>query len=273
MATKSAARRTRRAGSGLHDELLQVIAAIRASPDCFPSEILRTRITLATADGARLEIEIDGASAGGVATGVVAGVETGVGGGVAAAARGTPATARPKRAPASRGPSRAPASRERPAGLAPPSPVDALGLNPNAKAAAQNLLAAFPDDVVFTSGRRSIAEQASAMAGNVTKNRRWIEQTYKRTPQRAALQAWVDANPDATSARAIAAGLLSVMDTWTDPQRRAISKHISGDAFDVRPVGGAPGARIKAAIAQLPRLDWHTFSEGGREIWHAQFAA
>lgn len=151
--------------------------------------------------------------------------------------------------------------------------IDDLDLGASAKAAAQLLLKDFPKDVKFTSGRRSIADQAAAIAPNVVKNRKWIEQTYKDTPQRAALQKWVDDHPEAKTASAVAAGLEGVMNGWTETQKRAFSRHITGDAFDVQPVAGPTGDKIKAAIAKLPKLNWSTFSEGGLEIWHAQFDA
>ena len=149
--------------------------------------------------------------------------------------------------------------------------IDDLDLASSAKAGAKKLQEQFPNDVKFTSGRRSIERQASAMAPNIVTNRKWIEQTYKASPQSAALQKWVDENPTTTTAAAIAAGLQSVMSSWTAAQQRNFSRHITGDAFDVQPVPGTQGEKIKQAIANLPKLDWHTFQEGGLEIWHAQF--
>lgn len=105
------------------------------------------------------------------------------------------------------------------------------------------------------------------------KNRRWIEQTYKDTPQRAALQKWVDDHPDAKTVAVVAGGLEAVMPAWTEAQKRNFSRHLSGDAFDVQPVVGETERKIKDAIAKLPKLNWHTFSEGDLEIWHAQFEA
>ncbi|MGB3431873.1 hypothetical protein [Achromobacter sp.] len=146
-----------------------------------------------------------------------------------------------------------------------------LDLTPSAKAGAEALLAQFPSHVKFTSGRRDIADQARAMAPNVLKERRWIEKTYKDTPQRAALQAWVDANLQATDAATIAAGLEAIMRSWTAAQQRNFSRHFLGDAFDIAPIAGDIGKQIKDAIPKLPRYQWHTFDEGGLEIWHIQF--
>lgn len=148
--------------------------------------------------------------------------------------------------------------------------IDALNLEDYVRDAAYALRARFPD-IVFTSGRRDMARQASAMAGNVTVNRQWIAQTYKASPQRDQLQAWVDSHPGATSRNDIAAGLLSVMSGWTNAQLGGFSRHISGEAFDVRPVGGSRGDEIKAAIRALPKLELFLEREGGLTIWHAQF--
>src|SRR5450631_2048548 len=49
-----------------------------------------------------------------------------------------------------------------------------LGLVDYAQDAAVALLAAHPN-VVFTSGRRSVKQQADAMAGNIEENRQYIE--------------------------------------------------------------------------------------------------
>lgn len=149
--------------------------------------------------------------------------------------------------------------------------IDELDLGESAKAAAQNLQQQFPNDVKFTSGRRSIAQQAAAMAPNIVKNRKWVQLTYKDTPQRAALQKWVDENPSATTAAKISAGLEGVMNSWSEAQQRNFSRHITGDAFDIQPVEGVQGDKIKQAIPKLQNLHWHTFNEGGLEIWHAQF--
>src|SRR6185436_16909459 len=55
--------------------------------------------------------------------------------------------------------------------------ISSLNLSAKAKTAAEALLAKHPA-VVFTSGRRDLAGQASAMAGNVVKTRDYIVKTY-----------------------------------------------------------------------------------------------
>src|SRR5580658_3697650 len=74
------------------------------------------------------------------------------------------------------------------------SAIEALNLAPTAKSAAYELKRLHPQ-VVFTSGRRSVEDQARAMAGNVAKNRKWIEQTYHTSVVSKACQKWVDNNP------------------------------------------------------------------------------
>lgn len=149
--------------------------------------------------------------------------------------------------------------------------IDALNLAPPARAAALELLRQHPD-VVFTSGRRDAADQARAMAGNIVWNRRWIGQTYRATAERDQLQAWVDAHPEFKTRDTIAAGLLAIMETWTDAQRAKLSRHFAGLAFDVQPVFGSPGEAIKATIRKLPGLVKFLENEGGLVRWHAEFA-
>jgi hypothetical protein len=139
-----------------------------------------------------------------------------------------------------------------------------------AKASADLLLDKHPT-VKFTSGRRNVAQQASAMAGNVRVNRKWIQETYTDTPQRKALQKWVDDHPDAKTKAAIAAGLESVMTTWSDLQKSRLSRHFSGQAFDVQPVVGDAGKTIKKTIRALPNLRQFLEKEGGLVRWHADF--
>jgi hypothetical protein len=153
--------------------------------------------------------------------------------------------------------------------LAASSSIDDLGLIEHAKSGAQALHNQFPN-LVFTSGRRGVEQQASAMAGNVVRKRKWIQQTYVPSPQRDALQKWVDSHPEATTRAAIAAGLKGIMDGWTDDQRGRFSKHFGGLAFDVRPVSQGAAA-IKAFIRRLPHLHKFLEREGGLVIWHADF--
>lgn len=146
-----------------------------------------------------------------------------------------------------------------------------LGCAGAAQAGAEALERQFPG-VVFTSGRRGVADQARAMSQNVAKNRQWIAQTYVATAESRELQRWIDANPAADTAGEIAAGLMTLMSRWSDARKGRLSKHFSGEAWDVQPVAGAKGAAIKAAIRKLPGLVKFLEKEGGLVRWHAQFA-
>jgi len=146
--------------------------------------------------------------------------------------------------------------------------IDSLGLVDYAADAARRLLTAHPA-LVITSGRRNSEQQAGAMAGNVVKNRNWITETYRDTPERASLQAWIDTHPAAITREAIAAGLVGIMSTWSDAQKGGFSRHFSGQAFDIRPV--PDNGAIKATIRALPNLRKFLEKEGGLTIWHADF--
>lgn len=147
--------------------------------------------------------------------------------------------------------------------------IEALDLAPVARAAAYALKRAHPS-VEFTSGRRNMEDQARAMAGNVVVNRRWIEETYKESALRRKCQQWVDDPPWRKTRAEIAQGLLSVLAAASDAELGSFSRHLSGMAFDVRPVEEDAEA-IKASIRALPGLDKFLDNEGGLVRWHAQF--
>ena len=147
--------------------------------------------------------------------------------------------------------------------------IEALDLALTAKIAAYALKKAHPG-VIFTSGRRNKRDQARAMSENVILNRKWIEQTYARTLARDNCQRWVDDNPDKTTQQEIEAGLASVIDALPDAELARLSKHLSGDAFDVQPVI-EDAENIKATIRSLPGLKVFLDMEGGLVRWHAQF--
>jgi hypothetical protein len=152
---------------------------------------------------------------------------------------------------------------------APDSQIEVLSLAEVAKRAAYELKRQHPT-VVFTSGRRDKAAQALAMASNVVYKRKWIEETYRRTEARNACQRWVDEHPEKCSVDAIAAGLLEVLDGLPEAAVAQLSKHLSGEAFDVQPVE-TDAESIKAAIRSLPELTKFLDREGGLDRWHAEF--
>jgi hypothetical protein len=144
--------------------------------------------------------------------------------------------------------------------------IEELNLEPVAKNAATILQRKHPE-IEFTSGRRSTFQQAHAMANNVVINRKWIGQTYLAG---AKLQQWVDQHPEATTIDQITAGLEKVMNAMKEDELVKISRHLTGRAFDVRPVT-ANAAAIKADILKLPGLHKFLDKEGGLVRWHAQF--
>jgi len=152
----------------------------------------------------------------------------------------------------------------------PPDPaIEALNLAPAARAAAYALKRLHPG-VVFTSGRRDKVGQARAMASNVVENRKWIEQTYKASEARTACQRWVDSHPAATTQAQIQEGLVSVFNSLSADQLGNLSKHLSGNAFDVQPVD-QNAAAVQASIRGLPGLALFLDHEGGLKRWHAEF--
>jgi hypothetical protein len=146
--------------------------------------------------------------------------------------------------------------------------IDSLNLAATAKAGAQTLKKKHPA-ISFTSGRRSVHDQAHAMASNIVSggNRNWIKDTYVSA---SSLQQWVDKNPKATTVEAITKGLEDTMNGMSDADLGKVSKHLSGEAFDVQPQKKDSDA-IKADIKALPGLSKFLDSEGGLERWHAQF--
>ncbi len=147
--------------------------------------------------------------------------------------------------------------------------IELLNLADIAKKAAYALKKNHPD-VIFTSGRRSIQEQAQAMAANVIQNRQWIEQTYASSSIRDACQTWVNDHSEKQTKDEIAQGLAELLSRYTDEQLGSLSKHISGMAFDIQAVeAGAEG--LKQSIRNLDGLDKFLEQEGGLVRWHAQF--
>ena len=147
--------------------------------------------------------------------------------------------------------------------------IEALNLRGAARKGAYAVKKKHPS-VRFTSGRRNKEDQARAMASNVVLNRDWIEETYASSKVSKACQKWVDDNPGKTTKEDIQEGLLSVLNAATDSQLAMLSKHLSGDAFDVQPVD-TDAAAIKKTIRGLKGLDRFLEKEGGLIRWHAQF--
>jgi hypothetical protein len=146
--------------------------------------------------------------------------------------------------------------------------IASLNLSPKAKKAAEQLLKEYPD-IVFTSGRRDLAGQAHAMAGNVLTKRDWIVKTYASNDASRACQKWVGDHPEAKTQKELAAGLLVTL-KGLGPKAGQISRHLTGDAFDVQPVKKNPD-EVKKSIKELPGVKQFLDKEGGLEIWHVGF--
>jgi hypothetical protein len=142
--------------------------------------------------------------------------------------------------------------------------IDALDLAPDVARKAAALKRACPQ-VVFTSGRRTIAQQAHAMAVNTQVKRSWIRDTYAHSAASVKLQAWVDAHPGAVTVDAIAAGLERVMRTLPLAELVHLSRHLTGRAFDVQP-HSCPVAAIQVLSPAL-----FLQNEGHLVRWHVQF--
>jgi hypothetical protein len=76
----------------------------------------------------------------------------------------------------------------------------------------------------------------------------------------------------ANSQSAIQAGLLEVFESLGDEELGRLSKHLSGEAFDIHPMVDGPNANaVKASIRALSGLGKFLEKEGGLVRWHVQF--
>lgn len=159
--------------------------------------------------------------------------------------------------------------------------IDQLRLAPSAKKAAIYLKERHPY-IIFTSGRRDIMEQAHAMACNVVTDPKWIYRTYVRgAPLQTAIDRYrLQARP--WTVNAIEDVLLQAMNALSDDELRGLSRHFTGDAFDIKPIldntlqplpeGHAVLDTIRAMMKD-PSTDMEKFlsKEGDLIRWHCQF--
>ena len=146
-----------------------------------------------------------------------------------------------------------------------------LGLVGDALAAATELREAFPG-AVLVSGKRTIEEQAEAMAENIVADRNYVKQTHLPSNASRVCQLWVDSHPSITDLEGVRKGMLLVLRLMNDADLSSLSRHLTGDAFDVRPVGGIVGDRIKAFLVALAAKYGGRFldREGSLVRWHWQ---
>lgn len=108
------------------------------------------------------------------------------------------------------------------------------GLRGEALEVALEFHALFPD-AIFSRGIRTLRDQCRDMAENVSQNRMWILETYKASKPAIAAHAWVIANKHVRAVGDIADGLEFVLRTFSPLELEALSRHLTGDAFDIRP--------------------------------------
>jgi hypothetical protein len=145
------------------------------------------------------------------------------------------------------------------------------GLRGYALAGLQTILEKYPQ-LVVTSGLRDKHGQAHAMASNVVKNRKFIAKTYVVSDVRDELQTWVDEHPEAATVDAVTAGLERIINTYPADELAHLSRHLSGDAFDLQPREDLDNAdQIKADIRNLDGINKFLEKEAGLVRWHAQF--
>lgn len=156
-----------------------------------------------------------------------------------------------------------------------------MALSPNARRAAELVLAAHPS-VAFTSGRRDVMGQARAMAENTIRyGVDWLGQTYKNQEMVRGLEDWMANHLEqSTSAKLVSQGFY---DTLLSRQAGQLAQfpHCRGDAFDIQCPRFASGQiderttqEIKRTIEQLPvelGLQLILTREGSLRIIHAQF--
>lgn len=155
--------------------------------------------------------------------------------------------------------------------------VERLGLISPAREAALALAKRFPE-IEFTSGRRGTLAQARAMAYNIvaSENRRWASLVYKPSKALTAIQNWINANPDVKGVGQLADGINAVLVALDWRETAKLSKHLTGEAFDIKPLprdrrNAARRAEILEAIKQSKGLTLFLEREAGLERWHAQF--
>lgn len=159
-----------------------------------------------------------------------------------------------------------------------------MGLVGDALAVAEDITKRFGAKI--TSGKRTISEQALAMAKNVAKDRerlrklapnlrerpsKWIAQTYAGGRIVDECQDWVDRHPNA-DASTMSTAFCTIIAAFPPEEQRRMSKHLTGDALDIEPMTGARGEELIDALKDWALRKGGKFlpREGGLVIWHWQ---
>lgn len=160
-----------------------------------------------------------------------------------------------------------------------------MGLTGEALDVANDITKRWPN-VKITSGRRTIAEQALAMAKNIDKDRtrlrklsphlserpsKWIAQTYSGGRIAEECQDWVDRHPNAP-VEAMATRFATIMAMFPPEELRRMSRHLTGEALDVAPMSGAEGEEVINALKDWAFRKAGKFltREGALVVWHWQ---
>lgn len=146
----------------------------------------------------------------------------------------------------------------------PPLAVRVLNLHGVALAAATELARKFAG-VVFASGRRTVREQARAMAANAAADVDFVRSTYVNSLAARRCQAWVDMHLTAKQDQ-IAEAFERILCDLPDSELAHLTRHVSGDAFDVVPSTAA----VRAFLVELADRHGGKFldHEGKLLRWH-----
>lgn len=153
-----------------------------------------------------------------------------------------------------------------------------MKLSPNARKGAEWVKARHPQ-VVFTSGRRDVRDQARVMAKNVTKyGRGWLLATYKPTAILKTLNGWIEQHPAVAEAKVMADGFYECLLACHSGELSTLSRHLTGDAWDAQwPASDEEGERICTDIEMNMPSDFQMMKvikrEGALRVIHVQFAA
>lgn len=159
--------------------------------------------------------------------------------------------------------------------------IEQMRLAPNAAFAAQIVKERHPT-VIFTSGRRDVREQASAMAANTIRyGVGWLGETYKNREMVDQLERWMEQNLEKTASLALMADGFYETIMATQAGQLTQFPHCRGDAWDIQCPRFADGRIDEGEVSQVRRtietlpvslgLQLILTREGQHRVIHAQF--
>lgn len=162
--------------------------------------------------------------------------------------------------------------------------IQELRLSPTAEQAARFVLKLHPE-VVFTSGRRDLSDQARVMAQNaVTFGASWLDDTYKNKRIVTHLMTYMEEHPErCRDAKVLGHHFYEELQEHFAGEFTKFP-HLRGDAFDIRYprlknglYDKPSGDRLMATLRSLPEhgipVEWVTDREGKLTVIHIQFPA